>query len=157
MSDDFSLLAIIIAIVSVGIASLTFVLNWNQTKSQKLSSESQFINDIQKELDVNHAKIFTLETQEECILYAWSIINILDRVCFFETTGRLHGDIIEYFTNYLQLGYRYYNWLIKVQYSENDMAEWFPYFLKTCEKHSIKEDKRIVLFINLYDVLPKVK
>lgn len=140
MSDDYSTTAIIIALVSVLFTGLTFVLNWFQTKSQRLASESQFISDIQKDLDSRHGTLTPMKTQKECIEYVWGTLNTLDRACFFESTGRLQDDIIKYFINYLEIGWGYYNWMIKVAgYSDKQLSESFPYFVKTCKKHSIKE------------------
>ncbi|AJZ75519.1 hypothetical protein [Candidatus Nitrosotenuis cloacae] len=157
MVYDYSGIAIVLSIIGIAVATLSFFLTYLQTKAQRLSSESQFIADIQKEIDTTGSRILELKTKNECLDYVWEILNTLDRLCYFETKGRLQDDIIKYFINYLELGLKYYNWLIKVKYQdEKTMLKSFPYILQTCTKHSINEDNRTVTFMLTYDTMPLV-
>jgi hypothetical protein len=155
MSEDFSIFAVIIAFVSVIISGFSFTLNWRKSKFDKLSSESQFISNIQNEIDVINQSLSNVKTKNECLDYVWQFLNVVDRLCYFETKNRLNGDILEFFINYLETALRHYNWMIGTTYVDKDeIRKSFPYILKTCEKHSIVEDDRKMDFIEKYPNLP---
>ena len=156
MSENFSNLAIIISFASVIIAGFSFALNWRKSKIDKLSSESQFIRDLESELDKSGHRLLEAKSRNECLDSVWSFLNAIDRLCYFETKGRLNDDILEYFKNYLGLGVGYYRWIIQdAKYINEDYASTcFPYILKTCKKNSINEDKRMAEFNKIFSALP---
>ncbi len=155
MTEDFSMFAIIIAFVSVIISGFSFTLNWRKSKFDKLSSESQFISNIQNEIDITNQLLSNIKTQNECIEHVWQFLNTMDRLCYFEIKNRLNDDIIEFFTNYLETALKHYHWIIGIEYADKDeMSKSFPYILKTCEKYSIIEDDRTLGFIEKYPNLP---
>jgi len=155
MSEHFFAIAILIAFLSLGIASLTFFLNLRQSKTQRLSSESQFIGDIQKQLHDPEVDVNNLETQKACLDFVWDYLNIIDRLCYFIINNRLQDDIVNFFTNYLKLGLRFYDWLIEIEFTDNaKMENSFPYIQKAREKLSLTPDKREIHFINDYHNFP---
>ena len=92
-------LAIIIAFVSLVISGFSFALNLRKRKTEKLTSESQFIMNIHKELIRIEQKSDTLQNPNECLLYANDYLNALENLCFFDTKKYLSDDIIDFFKN----------------------------------------------------------
>lgn len=155
MSEDFSIFAISIAFVSVIISAFSFALNWRKSKFDKLSSESQFISNIQNEIDSTNELISKVKSKNECLDYVWQFLNTIDRLCYFESKNRLNDDVLEYFTNYLETGLHHYHWMIETEYmTKDEVQKSFPYILKTCEKHSIVKDSRDMDFVKKYSTLP---
>ena len=140
MAEPISIIAIIVASVSVVIAVLTFILSWNKSKIEKLTHESQFIRDIQKELVKTEHTFREIKTKEDCLFYVWNYLNTIDRLCYFDSKGWLSNGMIEFFTNYIEVAKTHYNWLISIKHmSKQKMKKGLPYILSTCDKHSINE------------------
>ena len=141
MVDSISIIAIIVAAVSGGVAIASLVLSWNKSKFEKLTHESQFISDIQHELTEHDYMMDQSKTQRDCLSYVWNYLNTLDRLCYFDSRNWLDDEIIAYFRNYLEMAIKFQKWLSSVGYMfEQETPNW-NYFLKTCKKHSIEESK----------------
>ena len=155
MTEHLFVFAILIAFIGVGIAGISLVLNLVLSKTQRLASESQFVSDIQQQFDKVGDKILYAKTKKDCLDYVWQHLNTADRLCFFETKKRLHDDIIEYFTNYLETSLRYLTWVTEINYmDEENLLKGFPYIKKTCNKFSITPNNRKMDMIKKYPKLP---
>lgn len=140
MLEDLSGWAIIISFFGVGVASLSFLLNYQKSKMENLSGESQFIQGIQHSLTNSDYEFDKIKTKNDCLNYVFNYLNTLDRLCYFDSRGWLSNDIIQYFKNYLGWGLEYYEWVQKENIIPNGkITSMLPYLKPTCEKHKIQK------------------
>jgi len=139
LSITYSIIAVIIASISVGIAFFGFILSLKKSKIEKLTHEYQFITQNIRDLAIVEERLSNLKTFQDCHRYATDYLNALLPLSLFEERGVLSKDVIEYFDNYLKWGFGYVNWLHDAGFIEGEPEndKFFGGVITICKKYDI--------------------
>ncbi|MEX2193143.1 MAG: hypothetical protein WD717_07175 [Nitrosarchaeum sp.] len=134
--STLSLFTFVLALATIGLVIVTG-LSLRKSKMEKLTYESQFIGGILYEFTICDEKERNAKTSDDCLHCSFAYLNILDKLCFFDSKNYLSNDIMEFFKNYLKSGLGYYNWLKDIGLSQSDLEESYPSVMKSCRKRNI--------------------